>query len=447
MAKAVSWALKNIKRLNDVIWHTPLSDLSRRETFLIKQLRIIVIASRGFLNDKVQLRAASLTLFTLLSIIPVVAIALAIAKGFGLDQNLEGIITGMKDFQTYNEILTPLLERARATVEETRGGYIAGVGIIILFWSVISLLGQIENSFNQIWQISSSRPWYRKFTDYLTIMLIAPVFLILSSSITVFVSTELSDYMSRAPILSSFKWIISFLIKSAPYLLSWTTLTLLFIVMPNAKVKLIPAFMAAIITGTFLKILQWLYLDLQFGITKLSAIYGGLAAIPLFIIFIQTSWVIILLGAELSFANQNVSRYEFESESLHVSSYHRRALILMIMNMIIRNFSVGEKPISAEQISHILKVPLRLANEILQDLSNVSLVSVIHENEKKERLYQPALDINKLTVRFVLSKLDRRGTEQRMVVKNKEYNRVIGILDKFDKMMSKSDSNVLIKDL
>ena len=175
MAKAVPWALKNIKRLNDVIWHTPLSDLSRRETFLIKQLRIIVIASRGFLNDKVQLRAASLTLFTLLSIIPVVAIALAIAKGFGLDQNLEGIITGMKDFQTYNEILTPLLERARATVEETRGGYIAGVGIIILFWSVISLLGQIENSFNQIWQISSSRPWYRKFTDYLTIMLIAQI--------------------------------------------------------------------------------------------------------------------------------------------------------------------------------------------------------------------------------------------------------------------------------
>jgi membrane protein len=447
MANPVSWAFNQIKKWNDAIWHTPLSELSKRKSFLIKQLRIIVIAARGFLTDKVQIRAAALTLYTLLSIIPVVAIALAIAKGFGLDQNLESIITMSKEFQSYSGILQPLLEKAKETVQSTRGGYIAGVGVIILFWSVISLLNQIETSFNHIWQISTPRPWYRKFTDYLTIMLIAPVLLILSSSLTVFVSTELAEFMDKARILSFFKPIIGFLIKLSPYLITWMILTLIFIIMPNARVKFMPALVSGIITGTVLQVLGWLYLDLQFGITKLSAIYGGLAAIPLFIILLQTSWLVILLGAELSFANQNISRYEFESGALNISHFQKRALVLMIMHMIIRNFNIGEKPVSAEQISKSLKIPVRLARDILQDLSCSNLVSIIHEHERKEELYQPALDINKLTVTYVLSRLDRKGTDQKIVVRYDEYSRIVTTLDKFEKLAVKSDFNILIKDL
>jgi membrane protein len=445
MANPVSWTLDLIKRLNDAIWHTPLSDISRGKTFLFRQLRIIVLAARGFSNDKVQLRASALTFYSLLSVIPVAAIAFAIAKGFGLDQNLEKLIT--EKFESHQEVLNWLLQNARNAIEETRGGYIAGVGMIILFWSVMSLLDHIESSFNHIWQIRSSRPWYRKFTDYLTIMLIAPVFIILSSSITVFISTELADYMSKAPILDFFKPVISFLVKFAPYFLSWITLTVLFIIMPNAKVKFVPALISGIIAGTILQFLQWLYIDLQFGISKLSAIYGSFAAVPLFIIWLQSSWIIVLLGAELSFANQNVSRYEFESESLNISSYQKRALVLMILHMIIRNFSIGEKPVSAENIASTLKIPVRLARDILQDLSSVNLVSIIHENEQKERLYQPALDINRLTVSYVFSRLDKKGVEQTMVIKNKDYEKVILMLEKFDRLIAKSDSNILIKDL
>ncbi len=447
MANPVSWALNKARDLNDSIWHAPLSELSRRKIYLIKQARILFMAGRNSLNDRVELRASALTFYTLLSMIPVIAIAFAIAKGFGLDQNLESVITSSKDFQSYSKILTPLLERARLTIQETSGGYIAGVGMIILFWSVISLLGQIESSFNHIWQIASSRAWYRKFTDYLTIMLFAPVLLILSSSITFFITIELTEFMSKAPILAFFKPVISFLIKFAPYLLTWTILTLLFIVMPNAKVKFMPAMISGIIAGTLLKILQWLYLDLQFGITKLSAIYGGLAAIPLFIIFLQTTWIIILIGAELSFANQNISRYESESEALNVSHFHKRALVILIMNMIIRNFAVGEKPVGAESIGKSLRIPVRLARDILEDLTNANLVSVIFENDQLERLYQPALDINKLTVSYVLSKLDKNGIEHQTVISNKDYERIVVMLEKFDKITAKSDSNILIRDL
>lgn len=445
MTNPVIWTIDKLKRLNDYIWHTPLAELSKRKLLLIKQLRIVVLAARGFSNDMVQLRASALTFYSLLSIIPVAAIAFAISKGFGLDQNLEGLIT--EKFQSHQEVLTWLLTNARNALQETRGGYIAGVGIIVLFWSVMSLLGHIENSFNHIWQIRTQRPWYRKFTDYLTIMLIAPVFLILSSSVTVIINTTLSEFMLKAPILEFFKPIVTLLIQLIPYILTWMTLTVLFMIMPYTKVKITSALVAGIIAGTILQILQWLYIDLQFGISKLSSIYGSFAAIPLFIVWLQSSWIVVLLGAEISFANQNISRYEYESEALKISNRQKKALTLLIMHLIIHNFSIGESPLSSEVIARKLKIPVRLVREILLDLNSLNLVSMVHGSDASQRFYQPALDINSISVNLVLSKMDHMGKGESIVVKNREFEKVTSMLIKFDKLVAKSDSNILLKDL
>ena len=442
MADPVSWALGKIKRANDIIWNTSISDISRGKSFLIRQLRIIVLAARGFMNDRVQLRASALTLYTMLSIIPFVAIAFGIAKGFGLDQRLQELL--IKEFQTQPEVLTWILNQAGNAIQDTRGGYIAGVGLIILIWSVMSLLDQIESSFNHIWQIQVSRPWLRKFTDYLAIMLVAPIVLTLSSSITVFVTTEL--YSTTAS-LDFIKPIVGFFIKLAPYLLTWIGLTILFIIMPNTKVKFMPAVVSAIITGTILQLLQWLYIDLQFGISKLSALYGSFAAIPLFIIWVQSSWIILLLGAELTFANQNLTRYEIEYESLKVSHHQRKALTLVIMKTIVNNFTTGEKAVSSESLSKRLKIPVRLVLDILQDLTDSRLVSMIHEDEHEERLYQPAMDVSKLSVSYILNKLDRKGSDQQVFLESAEYNAMTAMLEDFEKMIDGSESNRLIKDL
>ena len=174
MVNPVTWFFEKIKSINTAIWQTSVSEISSRKSFLIKQLRIIVLASRGFSNDKVQLRASALTFYSLLSVIPMVAIGFGIAKGFGFDKNLESII--IEKFQSHQEVLNWMLSISRNALQATSGGYIAGVGFIILFWSVMSLLDHIESSFNHIWQIRHARPWFRKFTDYLTIMLVAPNF-------------------------------------------------------------------------------------------------------------------------------------------------------------------------------------------------------------------------------------------------------------------------------
>ena len=445
MADPLSWAIHKIKQINDFIWHTSMADISKGKSFIIRQLRIIIIAARGFMSDRVQLRASALTLYTMLSIIPFVAIAFGIAKGFALDQKLQELLTS--EFQTQPEVLTWILNQANIAIQATRGGYIAGIGLIILIWSVMSLLDQIESSFNHIWHVDESRPWLRKFTDYLAIMIIAPVILVLSSSLTVVISTVLPDLIERASILEFFKPLVGFLIKLAPYVLTWIALTVLFIIMPNTKVRFGPALVSGIIAGTILQFLQWLYIDLQFGITKLSAIYGSFAAIPLFIIWVQSSWIILLLGAELTFANQNISRYEVDSEVLEVSHFQRRALVLMIMSLIVRNFVTGEKPYSSATISSLLKMPVRLVIDVLQDLAGAGLVSVIHDNEYQDRFYQPSVDTSKLSVSYIIDRFDRKGSDQKLFLKSSEYKKVVSMMEKFYSLIDKSDSNILVKDL
>ncbi len=445
MINPVSWLFRKIKEVNDAIWHTPLSELSRNKSILFRQLRIIVLAARGFIKDKVQIRATALTFYSVLSIVPLAAIAFAISKGFGLEQNLTQLLT--KSLSSQQEVLNWVLPIAQNALKATNGGYIAGVGVLVLFWSVMSLLSHIENAFNHIWQIRVSRAWYRKFTDYLTIMLIAPVLLILSSSVTVFINTTFHDYMAKAAILDFFKPLISFLIKASPYLIVWLMLTLLFLVMPNTRVKFKSAIIAGVVAGTILQLLQWFYIDLQFGISKLSMLYGSFAAIPLFVLWLQSSWIVVLLGAELAFANQNVMRYEFESEALNISQYQKRAITLMIMHRIVGNFINGEPPVTSETLSISLKIPVRLVRDIVQDLNSAGLVSFVITDYSKERHFQPGMDVNVLTVSYVLSKLDRVGIEQKSVLRSREMERMNEILVKFEKCMAKSDHNLLIRDI
>jgi membrane protein len=444
MANPFSWGVEKIKKLNELIWHNPKNEISRWESFIYKQLKIIILAARGFTKDKVQLRASALTFYSLLSLIPLIAIAFAIAKGFGLDTKLEQTI--IENVRFGEDVTDFLLETSRSALERTSGGYIAGVGIVILFWSVMSLLENIENSFNHIWQVRTARPWYRKFTDYFTFLLIAPIFIILSSSLMVFVNTEMTAFIDSARILSFFKPLVKFLLKFAPYLFFWISMTILFVVMPNTKVKFVPALIAGVITGTILHLLQWLYFEIQYGMMSLNAIYGSLALIPLFIVWMQSSWIVVLIGAELSYANQNINHFEQEFESVRISYFQKRAIVLLMMQKIARNFSVGERPLSAEELALSVNIPVRLARDILQDLSNINLVSIVQENGT-EQLYQPAIDINKLTVSYIFSMMDRKGSSHIVISRNEDYNKVVNLLDKFDKQLSLSDNNVLVKDL
>ena len=274
-------------------------------------------------------------------------------------------------------------------------------------------------------------------------MLVSPILIILSSSVTVFITGQLNKFSELYPVLENLK----FFVKFSPYFLVWILFILLYMVMPNTKVKFRSALIGAIIAGSIFQLTQWGYIHFQIGVSRYSAIYGSFAALPLFLIWLQLSWLIVLLGAEISFANQNVSQYEFEFDSLHISIRLKRLMTLLIVNRVVKNFANGEKALTASQISDELKIPVRLVREIIYELTETHIFVELTSDNPRERSFQPAVDINQITVRMVLDRLEEKGSDHISPLKGKEYKGINEVLESFRKIMAESDKNLLVKDI
>ena len=197
------------------IWRIRLKDFSQSKSFFVKQLRILLLVVRGFDEDKCYLKASALTFYSLLSIVPVIAMVFGIAKGFGFQEVLQKDL--LEKFPAQEEVLIQVFNFAQSLLENTKGGFVAGIGVVILFWTVIKVLGNIEKSFNDIWGVKKSRTWGRKFSDYLSVMLIGPLLLILSSSTTVFITTQVTFITEKFALLGTISSIIFLALKILPY--------------------------------------------------------------------------------------------------------------------------------------------------------------------------------------------------------------------------------------
>lgn len=427
------------------IWRIRLADLPFAKSFLIRQLRMIILAFRGFDEDRCLLRASSLTFYTLLSIVPVVAMFFGVAKGFGFEKRLQREL--FNRFPGQEEVLGQVISFSNSLLEQTQGGLIAGIGLLVLFWSVLKVLGHIEMALNDIWGIEESRTWGRKFSDYLSIMLISPILVLMSGSVTVFITTQVTQITQKVELLGVISPLIFFLLKFTPYVLIWALFTILYIIMPNTKVNFKAGFLGGVVAGTLYQIAQWAYISFQIGAAKYNAVYGSFAALPLFLMWLQISWWIVLFGAELSFANQNVDTYEYEPDCLNVSSGFKKLLALQIAHLLVKKFENGDKPLTDSQISAQLEMPIRLVHNILFDLVESGLVSEIKTKADKEFAYQPARDINKLTIQYVLEALEKKGTDDIPVGRTADYQALSDALQNFREAMEKSPANKLLKDL
>jgi membrane protein len=427
------------------VWRIPLSELSPRKTFLIRQLRILLLAVRGFAEDKVHLRASALTYYSLLGIVPVVGLAFGIAKGFGLEAYLERTLR--QTFSGRDEILDWVLEFSRSLLETASGGMVAGVGMIILLYTIIRVLSYIEESFNDIWQIKKGRSWTRKFSDYFAMMFIAPLFFIMASASTVYINTQVAAISEQFLLFEYLSPVLKFLVALIPYLLIWIMFLLMYMVMPNTNVRFSSALIAAVIAGTAFQLAQWVYIYFQLGVSRYNAIYGSFAALPLLMFFIHTAWLIVLFGAELSYANQNVQNYEFEGESHRISTFNKKLLSLYVLHLLVDHFARGEKPLSSGRIAAELAIPNNLVRSILSDLLDVSLVTETNTDQPKESGYLPAMDPSRIHVGLVLEKLDRKGLDVLIAKPSRELDILKGSLKAFEEAMHASRHNILLKDL
>ncbi|UCC22465.1 MAG: YihY family inner membrane protein [Planctomycetota bacterium] len=441
----MAWLSKLINFVTVEIWRIQLKSYSRTKAFLIKQLRVIVLAVRGFSEDKCKFRASALTFFSLLSIVPVIAMMFGIAKGFGLEARVETEI--LKRLEGQEEIATKVIEFANSLLENARGGFIAGVGVIFLLWAVIKLLGNIEKSFNEIWGVKRPRSLGRRFSDYVSIVLLCPILLAVAGSATVVISSQVRRLLSTLPFFSSLGPLVSLLLRMLPYCTIWLMFTFVFIFMPNTKVRFRSGLLAGIVAGTIFQIVQWAYINFQIGVAKYGAIYGSFAALPLFLLWLQISWLVVLFGAELSFAHQNVETYEFEQDCLSVSHSYKRLLSLLVAHHLVQNFCKGEKPSGASQISHKLEIPIRLVRQILYELAESGVVSEVKTDGDKEAAYQPGRGVEALTVKYVIDALEKRGYSAIPVTRSDGLDKLSDCLDKFARAVEESPANITLKNI
>lgn len=423
------------------IWRIRLKDLPAKKSALIKYLRIILLAFKGFNEDKCALRAKALTFYSLLSAVPAAAVAFGVAKGFGMQKILEREM--LKSMEGQQDVLNYIFQFANKTLEQSRGGLIAGVGIAVLIWSIVNLLGNIEASFNDIWGAPHSRTLSRKLSDYLSVFFVAPILFILSSSATVFIKTQITLITEKIGLFG----LILFSLKILPFFVIWLLLSFVYIFMPNTRVRLWSGFTGGVVAGTIFVLWQTIYITLQIGVSKYGAIYGSFAVLPLFMVWLQISWLIVLFGAEIAFAHQNVETYEMEPLSETVSTSLKKILSLRIANICVKNFVKGETPWSAKKIAEVLELPIKLTNKLLSDLVKCHVLSETEGKDEKIRYYQPARDVGMLTIHYVDSAIERLGNDNITFAESEEIEKIKKCYEKLDAIYSESDSNILLKDI
>ena len=427
------------------IWELPLDQLPRWQSPLIKQVRVLILAFKGFNRDKCQLRAAALTFYSILSLIPILAMVFGIAKGFGFEQKLELLLQekiASRDMVA-QEGLDWVISKAKLLLESTRGSLIAGVGLIVLMWAATRVLRHIEAALNDIWEIKNSRPWIRNFTDLLSIMVVAPILFILAQSTTVFITAIIQDLSKGMELLGH----LFLLIKLVPFGLIWLLFTMIYVVVPNTKVNFKSALVAGVIVGTIFQLSQWIFFKSQMGISKYNAIYGSFAFLPLLLIWIQTAWLILLLGAEIAFANQHINRYEFALGSQEVKPSFKKLVTLLITNLLVKNFVEAKSSLTAEEISAILHAPVRLVRQCITDLMNSKIINEVGKKNSQDTSYQPARSVENLSISFVLQAIDEHGLGDIHIHESGESKRLSQTLEALNQEIERSPSNILLKDI
>jgi len=393
--------------LKEDIWTVSRRNLSPFQIKGLNFLKVTLLSLQGFTRDLCQLRASALTLYSLLSIVPVIALLFGVAKGFGFEKKLEQHLLEQSSDQ--DTMMLQLIEFSQNMLASTKGGVVAGIGIIVLFWTVIKVISNIEESFNHIWKINSNRPLGRKLSDYLSLMMLAPVLLISSSSITVFIKTQITWLVEviHLPVFGT--KLVLYAMSFSPLVIMSILFTFTYLFMPNKKVSFKSGIIAGIVSGILYQTVQWAYISLQIGASSYNAIYGSFAALPLFLIWLQVVWMVVLFGCEISFYLHNFESYQHNEKFSGLSFSLKKVIALQVCHLIVKFFADEEKAPNAEQIADKLNLPVSVVQRAISVLMNANLIVELNVLENEELIYQPSSDINNISNKVVIEAIENSG--------------------------------------
>ena len=380
------------------VWLVEVDKLPRLKGVFYRQLQLTLYVWREFWKDNSLLRASGLTYTTLLTVVPLLALMFALLKGLGVQKALEPF---------FLERLTggshPITERIMEYVSHIHVGSLGTLGIIFLFLTMILVLTNIEMAFNQIWQVDRGRPWLRKCSDYLGLVVILPVAMFVSLSLMTFVKSHLvtQEFLSIDLLGRTYVY----LLKIAPFFVMWLAFSFIYLYMPNTRVNPISASAGGIIGGTLWQFCQWAYIHYQFGSSTYGAIYGALSQLPMLLIWIFVSWIILLLGAEIAFAHQNLARFRLKQRWQAQPTVNRSYWGLQLLLLVGQRFEAGQSPPTIMELAEELEVPADETRALLEVMQNIGALKASGENGHE---VLPARDMRHLMVFDLVEGLEQR---------------------------------------
>jgi len=386
------------------IWQSDLYTLTGIRGFIKRLLRIAELVIRGFRDDNLTVQASALTFTTLVSLVPLLAIALSLLRGLGAgDAFIANIHDNIDEMPTeFQAFVLQMLD----IVNRTNFWALGWVSVVILFVSVIQVLSSVEASFNQVWGVKKSRAMWRRFVNYISVVVVVPVLILVAFAINASLSSQ-----AVIAQLGEAAGIYQMLLRILPFIATTIAIFFLLAFVPNTSIRLRPALVSAVITAIMWIVWQKIYVLSQVGMSRSNAIYGTFASIPIFLLWLYVSWVIILLGAELCFALQNHVTYDLERTAGRANNRARIMLAFSIVLHAGHSFLTGKGVFNAAEFAAIHRIPVRLINELVGVLARGGLLVEVAGQDACYVLCRPLEEISLKQIVALVSQ-DGSGPER-----------------------------------
>lgn len=390
------------------------------DKWYIRFLKILNLSVRSFFDRDLLTQAYSLTYCTLLATVPVLAMIFAVANGFGFQNILRTQF--FHYFPAQKEALEEALKFVDNYLSQTSEGIFVGVGIVVMVYTLVCLVWNVEDAFNLIWGVKEGRSLWRKVTDYTAIFLILPLLMICASGINILMSSTLQEalpFKFLSPVSSGALDLLS-------YVLTWLFFLGAYMLIPNTRVPFKNASKAAFLTALGFMILQWLFVSGTVYVSRYNAIYGSFAFLPLLLVWLQFVWTIVLSGAVICYSSQNIGLYSYLSKVKKISVDYHLSVVIAVLSAVVYRFDTEQKAPTGNDIARNCGIPLALVNNSLNLLEKLGLINAVIIDQKNNRLgFQPAFNTEDITVGIVLRKIAAAGTSDFLPEFNVKFAKVI----------------------
>lgn len=438
----IGFIKKLILFLKKDLWNIDLKQLTRPKILVVKSLRLISFTARELMNNELQLRAVSLVYTTLLSIVPLIAFSFSILQSFGVVNNqLEPILQNF--LAPLGEQGIQISQKILEFVGNMKVGVLGTLGLLTLIYTVFSMIKKIDDSINVIWKVHRGRGILKRLTNYISLTVLGPILMFVILGLTA--SLASNTIVEKLAHYKTFGALIIIWGTILPYLLISAVFTIIYLIVPNTKVRIIPALIGGIVAGIFWQISSQLFAKGVASSTKYFAIYSSLAIVILFMIWQYISWLIVLLGAQISYCAQKIDYSGINLKSNQVSSKLKERISLSVMYLVGKNFFEGSKNLSLDQIVDITNMPYEFVHSSIRELS---MNNLIIESAESPTTYIPAKDLELISLEEIIN-VSRTNQQSENFISKTETNlkEVDRVLNDIDTSIYESLEKMSLKDL